>query len=156
MSGGPGLADRAALLLYQAGLAGAALAMAPLFLARMAATGRYRAGLAERLGRYPAGLAAVGAGRPVWLHAVSVGETVACLPLLTALAAAWPGLPLVVSTVTATGQAAARQRAREAAWVCYFPFDLAGPVSRAFDAIRPRLVLLAETELWPVFLAEAA
>lgn len=150
------LPDRLLLGLYQAGLLGVALAASPLLLARMATTGKYRAGLAERLGRYSPSLAAVGAGRPVWLHAVSVGETVAALPLVAALRAARPALPVVVSTVTPTGQATAREQAREAAAVCYFPFDLAPVVRRALDAIRPRLVLLVETEIWPVFLFEAS
>lgn len=150
------LADRAWLAVYQAGLVGVALAASPLLLARMAATGKYRPGLAERLGRYPPALAAVGAGRPVWLHAVSVGETVAALPLVAALRAARPSTPVVLSTVTPTGQATARARAREAAAVCYFPFDFAPVVRRALDVVRPRLVLLVETEIWPVFLLEAA
>jgi 3-deoxy-D-manno-octulosonic-acid transferase len=151
-----GGADRLFLGAYQAALAGAALAVSPILVARMLATGKYRAGLAERLGRYPPGLARLAARRPVWVHAVSVGETVAALPLLAALRAARPDVPLVVSTVTPTGQATARARAREADAICYFPFDFTGPVRRALDAARPRAVLLMETEIWPVFLLEAA
>ncbi len=147
--------ERVLLMLYQGALVGLVAAASPVLLARMLTTGKYRAGFGERLGRYPAPVAALGGRRPVWVHAVSVGETVAALPLVTALHAARPDLPLVLSTVTPTGQAAARERAREAL-VCYFPFDLRGPVRRALDTIRPRLVLLLETEIWPVFLLEAA
>jgi len=152
----PAGGERPLLALYQAGLLAAATAASPVLLARMAATGKYRAGLGQRLGRYPAGLAEVGARRPLWVHAVSVGETVAALPLLSALAARRPDVPLVVSTVTPTGQATARERAREARAVFYFPFDLAAPVGRALETVRPRAVLLMETEIWPVFLLEAA
>lgn len=150
------MTERALLALYQGALVGLVAAASPVLLARMLATGKYRAGLGQRLGRYPAEVAALAARRPVWVHAVSVGETMAALPLVSALHEARPDLPLLLSTVTPTGQATARERAREAAAVCYFPFDLTGPVRRALDSIRPRLVLLMETEIWPVFLLEAA
>ncbi len=162
-AGGAGILDRGSrylttllLVLYQAGLLGLVALASPILLARMLATGKYRAGFGERLGRYPARVAALSAARPVWVHAVSVGETVAALPLVAAIRVSRPDLPLLLSTVTPTGQATARERAREAAAVCYFPFDLAGPVRRALDAVRPRLVLLMETEIWPVFLLEAS
>ena len=147
--------DRALLGLYQAGLLGLVALASPVLVGRMLATGKYRPGFGQRLGRYPAEVLALAERRPIWVHAVSVGETVAALPLLSALHGARPDLPLLVSTVTPTGQATARERAREAAAVCYFPFDLAGPVRRALDGVRPRLVLLLETEIWPVFLLAA-
>jgi 3-deoxy-D-manno-octulosonic-acid transferase len=63
-------------------------------------------------------------------------------------------VPLVVTTTTATGQQVARQSLYLADGIYYFPFDLAGPVRRALDRVRPRLVLLTESELWPTFLSE--
>src|ERR1039458_5685397 len=85
---------------------------APYWLARMATTGRYRAGLRQRLGRVPAELRAVVGGRQaVWVHAVSVGEVLAATRLVAELEAALgAGWVIVVSTTTATGQALARER----------------------------------------------
>ncbi len=107
-------------------------------------------GLAQRFGRYPAALrAALAQGAPpIWVHAVSVGEVVAALPLIAALKARAPGRRWVVSTTTPTGQRLARERLPEDL-VLYVPWDLTGPVRRAIAAIRPRLFLGLETELWP-------
>ena len=113
------------------------------------------AGWRMRLGRYPAGmLAPLGGRRPVWIHAVSVGETLAVRPLLRALKAEWPGDPIVLSSITPSGYAVASQQGAD---VCvYVPLDLRGPITRAFDAVRPSCLLLVESELWPMLLRQAA
>jgi 3-deoxy-D-manno-octulosonic-acid transferase len=90
----------------------------------------------------------------VWIHAVSVGEALAAKPLISALRARFPQYRLIISTTTATGQAVARSRLTEADVVCYFPFDWKFSVRRALDAIRPRAVILMESELWLNFLSE--
>lgn len=114
---------------------------------------KYLSNLGERLGRLPAAWQAD--ARPtVWLHAVSVGETLAAVPLLKALRARFPQHRLIVSTTTTTGQAVARSRIAEADGFCYFPFDWCFAVRRTLAAIKPRAVILMESELWPNFLAE--
>jgi 3-deoxy-D-manno-octulosonic-acid transferase len=90
----------------------------------------------------------------IWIHAVSVGETLAAKPLIAALRARFPQYRLVISTTTATGQAVARSRVTEADEVYYFPLDWSFSVRRALDAIRPRVVILMESELWLNFLSE--
>ncbi len=116
---------------------------------------KYLSNLGERLGRLPAGW--LNDTRPtIWLHAVSVGETLAAAPLLKALRARFPRHRLIVSTTTATGQAVARSRIVEANGFCYFPFDWRFAVRRALAAIKPRAVILMESELWPNFLAECS
>jgi 3-deoxy-D-manno-octulosonic-acid transferase len=90
----------------------------------------------------------------IWIHAVSVGETLAAKPLIAALRARFPQYRLVISTTTATGQAVARSRLTETDEVCYFPFDWSFSARRALDAIRPRVVILMESELWLNFLSE--
>ena len=128
---------------------------APWWLVRMATSGRYRAGLGDRLGRVPAGLKAAVAGRKVvWVHAVSVGEVLAATRLVgeleAALGAEWV---VVVSTTTATGQALARERLG-AARVFYYPLDLGWAVRAYVRALRPRMLVLMESELWPRMLVE--
>lgn len=67
-----------------------------------------------------------------------------------------PDAPVVVSTITPTGQEAARKAFDWAESVRYFPLDLPGPVGRSLRAVGPEVVALAETELWPNFLYEAS
>ena len=128
---------------------------APYWLARMANSGRYRAGLWQRLGRVPAELRAAVAGRQVvWVHAVSVGEVLAATRLVEDLEAALgEGWIIVVSTTTATGQALAKQRFG-AECVFYYPLDFAWAVRAYLRMLRPRLLVLMESELWPRMLVE--
>ena len=131
---------------------------APWWLWRMAASGRYREGLGGRLGRVPRALreAVTEAARErhvVWVHAVSVGEVLAVERLLEELGAALPGWVIVVSTTTATGQAVARKRLAGVP-VFFFPLDFAFAVRRYLRVLRPALVVLVESELWPRLLAE--
>jgi len=85
----------------------------------------------------------------VWVHAVSVGEVQACAPLIRALAARHPALPLTVTTFTPTGAARARALYGELAQVRYVPYDLPGAVRRFLARVQPRLAVIFETELWP-------
>jgi 3-deoxy-D-manno-octulosonic-acid transferase len=138
--------------LYRVGLAAYLATQAPRLLARAVRAGRYREGLGQRLGRALPALPQAADGRgPIWLHAVSVGEATAARPLVARLRAARPEIPVVVSTVTDTGQAVARSQLPGVP-TFYFPLDFAGPVARALSHVRPRLVVLMETELWPTFL----
>ena len=131
----------------------------PYWLIRMLTSGRYRAGLAERLGRVPAALRRAVAGHQVvWVHAVSVGEVLAATRLVNELQAALgSGWIIVLSTTTATGQALAKQRFgtdASAPHVFYYPLDFAWAVRAYLRALQPRLLVLMESELWPRMLAE--
>ncbi len=126
----------------------ALLAAGPLLLARR---GRhYLETLPGRLGRDSASGPAAPGG--LWLHAVSVGEVAVAATLARALP---PELPLVVTTVTPTGQARARQAFAGRAAVAYLPFDLGFAVQRFFDRFRPGALVLVEGDYWPLVLAEA-
>jgi len=91
----------------------------------------------------------------VWIHAVSVGEVLAAKPLVEGLKRRYPGRAIFVSTTTETGQRLARERLQCADGVFYFPLDWVVPVRRALRVIRPALVIVMETEIWPNFLREA-
>lgn len=146
------------LFFYNLAVLVALVAGAPWWLWRMATTDKYREGLRERLGLVrgglpgqPAGDAGRGrtAGRPViWLHAVSVGEVLAVGRLVTELDRALPEFQVLISTTTRTGQALARERfGRNRVFYC--PLDLPWAVRAYLNALRPRLLVLAETEFWP-------
>jgi 3-deoxy-D-manno-octulosonic-acid transferase len=138
--------------LYSLGLGGFLAAALPGFLLQAIRHGKYRRGLAERLG----GVAPWSEARaPLWLHAVSVGEVMAAAPLARELRARHPELPLLASTVTETGRGVAEQRLPASRFV-FFPLDFGWLVERMLERLRPRLVLLTETELWPNFLRACA
>lgn len=82
----------------------------------------------------------------IWLHAVSLGEVRAAVSLIHHLQARWPGAPVVVSTMTETGAKAAR-----ALGVPHFyaPFDYAFAQRAVLKRLRPKLIIVMETELWP-------
>lgn len=88
-------------------------------------------------------------GTCIWVHAVSVGEVQAAAALVRALHERYPGVPLVVTTVTPTGAQRANALFAEFAHVRYIPYDLPGSVRRFFDRVRPRAAIILETELWP-------
>jgi 3-deoxy-D-manno-octulosonic-acid transferase len=137
------------------------LLLAPYFLIRHFLNGgirqkKYLQNLPERLGlRFPKELGPEDARRTIWIHAVSVGEVLAAVPLARALAEKYPEKRLVISTTTATGQALAHERMKFAEAIFYFPLDWRGPVRRAVRAVKPELVVIFETEIWPNFLREA-
>jgi len=93
--------------------------------------------------------AALQGGRSVWVHAVSVGEVQAAAPLVNALLAKLPDVPLVLTTVTPTGRARARALFGGRVEVRYVPIDLPGSVRRFFARVRPQLAIVLETEIWP-------
>jgi len=133
-------------LVYAAGLLGAS----PYFLYKMATTGKYRAGLSQKLGLVPER-----SGAPcIWLHGVSVGELLSARPLVGALSRELPGEEIVLSATTDTGMDAAERSFPERERF-YYPLDFSWAVKRTFRRIRPRLVILMELEVWPNFLERA-
>ena len=133
------------------------LAWSPSVFLRALRSPHQREGWGERLGCYPkALLLRLQAVQPVWIHAVSVGEVSAASILAHLWTARRPTLPLLVSTVTATGREVARRSLPQAAAVVYFPIDLPMVVHRTLATVRPRLILLTETEIWPNFLRKCA
>jgi len=135
----------------------AALLLLPYWLVQGLRHGKYLSNLGQRLGFSFPSLANLPAGQPgaIWLHAVSVGEALSGVTLARRLKEAYPDRPLIVSTTTITGQALARERMPFADAVIYFPLDWAFCVRNAMNAVRPSLVLILETEIWPTFLREA-
>jgi 3-deoxy-D-manno-octulosonic-acid transferase len=143
------------LIFYNLALLAALVASAPWWLWRMMTTHKYREGLKERLGEIPAVLAKMRAhsDEPViWLHAVSVGEVLAVSRLVSELDWAFAGYRLLVSTTTYTGQALARERFGVSR-VFYCPLDLPWAVHAYLRVLRPRMLILAETEFWPNLLS---
>ena len=124
----------------------------PYWLYKMMRHGKYRAGLAARLGRVPVHLRRSPDSRPViWVHAVSVGEVLAVGGLVEDMRRSFPGFRVLISTTTNAGQELARKRFGQES-VFYFPLDFEFAVRPYLQALKPKLVVLAETEFWPNFL----
>jgi 3-deoxy-D-manno-octulosonic-acid transferase len=110
----------------------------------------------ERFGFVSKEVLSVLNGRKViWLHAVSVGESIAARPLLKALRSRYPEHAIVVSNTTETGRGIASSF-QEQDLCIYFPFDFLPSVRRVLNSIKPQVVIIMETEIWPNFTREAA
>jgi 3-deoxy-D-manno-octulosonic-acid transferase len=91
----------------------------------------------------------------VWIHGASLGEARLVKLLAEGLRRRRPGLPLAVSAYTESGRAALPEApVIDAAF--FIPLDFRGYVRRTLDVIRPRAIVLVETELWPNLLDEAS
>lgn len=119
---------------------------------RAVRTGRYRQHLAAKL----LGHVDVSppSARTVWFHGVSVGEIHLLVTLVTAFRKRHPDWRVVVSSTTDTGLAEARAKFSDLAVIAY-PFDFSWACGEALDRVNPAVVVLAESELWPNFLAAA-
>lgn len=112
----------------------------------------YRQRIAERFARQTQDLPE----SAVWFHTVSAGETIAAAPLIAGLVETFPGVPFLVTTMTPTGSAQVRKLLGGSVAHCYAPYDFPDTVRRFYDRVRPRLLVLMETELWPNVIREAA
>lgn len=100
---------------------------------------------ASRFGRNPTHFQTGG----VWIHAVSVGETRSIFPLLSALKARYPDLPLTVTNGSTQGAIQALQFSPVEIQHQMIPYDFPFAVNRFLDQIQPKLVVMIETEIWP-------
>lgn len=138
-------------VLYSALLVLFLLLTLPYWLLQMLRHGKYRAGLRQRFGAIPASLAGGSEKPTLWVHAVSVGEVAASSAVIATLRQKFPSHRVLVSTTTSTGQKlAVRRFGAENAF--YFPLDFAFAIRPYLEALRPELVVVAETEFWPNFL----
>jgi 3-deoxy-D-manno-octulosonic-acid transferase len=137
-------------LLYSALLAAGLLISLPYWMFGKRRHGKYREGLSERLGKVPSRLQGQTAPA-IWIHAVSVGEVLAVSELVEELRRRFPQDRVLVSTTTATGQNLAEKRFGEES-VFYFPLDFGFAIHPYLITLKPRLIVIAETEFWPNFL----
>lgn len=141
--------------LYSFMLAFWSVLLLPLFRFRAWRRGTDFPGIGQKLGRLPESLRFDGR-RTIWFHSCSVGETLSLQPLVRALREQFPGARFLFSTTTPTGQAVARERFARYGndGFFYFPIDLTPVVDRVLDWVRPSLVIIVETEIWPNLLRQ--
>ncbi len=127
----------------------------PGFLLRMLRRGGYAARMGDRFALYPPSVAArfrQPGKRPVWIHAVSVGEVQVAGQLMREWRAAEPDVAFCFSTTSSTGWQMAAREVTDRDTLIYNPLDFPNFVKSALATVRPRAVILTESEIWPVFI----
>ncbi len=110
---------------------------------------KLRHGIPFRLGLYRPSFDRGRGGPRIWLHGASAGDLLSLQPMMRALKERLPGCCVIVTTITNSGLAMARKKLAEADVVTYAPYDLPGATRRALAALRPDLLVLEYTEIWP-------
>lgn len=91
-----------------------------------------------------------------WVHSVSVGETVLAVALIKKLLAEDPERKFVLSTSTTTAQELARkEKFNGKVGVIFAPIDFLPAVRKVFSLIKPSMLMILETEIWPNMLHTA-
>jgi 3-deoxy-D-manno-octulosonic-acid transferase len=109
-----------------------------------------RDGFRQRLGFYRPEDLPSGDGPRLWLHGASAGDLLALSPMIDLLRARFPNARIVVSTITNSGYLMASERLKgKLDAVVFAPWDVWGATRRAAAAIRPSLLVLEYTEIWP-------
>ncbi|MGD0497485.1 MAG: tetraacyldisaccharide 4'-kinase [Bryobacteraceae bacterium] len=125
------------------------------FLSRGLRNRAYWRSLPQRFGFLPRSFRQTGPGA-IWLHAVSVGEVLACAEALRGIRAAFPRTAVFVSTMTLAGRATAGDKLTGLVdGVFYAPVDYVFAVRQVLRALRPSVIVIAETEIWPTLIREA-
>lgn len=106
----------------------------------------------ERFGRFTAPARSGG----IVIHAVSMGEVNAASAMVQELRQRYPDEPLCLTTLTPTGSTRIRELFGDGAFHVYAPLDLPGSVRRFLSRVRPRLLIIMETEIWPNLYHQAA
>ena len=85
----------------------------------------------------------------IWLHAVSVGETLAAVPLVKTLQEKYPQHRLMVTCMTPTGSERIKAAFGDSVDHSYMPYDTPDSVARFLNRLKPKMLIIMETELWP-------
>lgn len=112
---------------------------------RSRANPAYRKRIPERFG-----FVSIKKNRPIiWVHAVSVGETNAAQPLIDHLINEYPNHRILITNTTPTGSQRVKTLFDNLVEHCYFPYDLPDVVNRFLRRIKPQILIVVETEIWP-------
>ncbi len=89
----------------------------------------------------------------LWIHAVSLGEVIAATPLIKAIRLHYPTLPITLTTMTITGSARVTATFGNDIFHVYVPYDIPCFLKRFLKRVKPKALIILETELWPNMLA---
>jgi 3-deoxy-D-manno-octulosonic-acid transferase len=117
----------------------------------MLGTPSFRAGIAQRLSLRTAIQSGEFPTDPIWVQAVSLGEVKSVAPLVHKINECC-ARPVFLTTTTETGFRAATELLGARNAVAFFPLDFSLIVKRVLMRVRPRVIVLFETEIWPNFI----
>ena len=130
----------------------------PMIALRLWLRARKAPAYAQRIGeRFARGLPPMQKGG-IWVHAVSVGESIAAAPMIRALLARYPQLPITITCMTPTGSERIQSMFANEPRIqhCYLPYDFPWAAGRFLDHIQPKVGVIMETELWPNHIHQCA
>ena len=125
----------------------------PGFLLRMLRRGGYAARMGDRFALYPERIVSAfkaGEGKFVWIHAVSVGEVQVAAQFMREWRRVEKDVRFCFSTTSSTGWRIAEREIAEGDILIYNPLDFPSFVKSALKLVKPRAVVLVESEIWPV------
>ncbi|MDY0362492.1 MAG: glycosyltransferase N-terminal domain-containing protein [Desulforegulaceae bacterium] len=93
--------------------------------------------------------------KKIWFYASSVGEVGVCEILIKEILKQKINLSFHVSVMTDSGYEIAMSNLLNLADISYSPIDSALNVKKAFQIIKPDILCIIETELWPNLIFEA-
>jgi len=132
------------------------LACFPIFWLYTRFKGQYAEGLKERFGYIDSDITQYLTGSPrIWIHAVSLGEIKAAESIINSLRTIIPGCSIILSTTTRHGRDLANIIFRDKIAVFYSPIDFIPSVRKVLNKLRPDVLVLLETEIWPAWINEA-
>ncbi len=89
----------------------------------------------------------------VWLHGASMGEVRGLVPVIRKLRARFPNMPLLVTATSPTGLEVVRDM--DGVEARLLPFDAPVWMGKIFQSIKPKALVISETEMWPNLIYEA-
>ncbi len=128
---------------------------APYYLWRLRGRVFSAAAWRERFGFLPTQVSNPDGPGSIWIHAVSVGETLAIVSLVERLRKLYPERRIFLSHVTPAGRDVSEAKSPGVAGRFFLPLDWSWCVRRVVERVRPSLLLIVETELWPNLLRTA-
>ena len=141
---------------------GVLLVLSPVILYRSLRQGKYRGGFKQKFfGRIPKRQRVLqnhpeqSNAKVIWFHAVSVGEVKLLRPLLQKISETLPDWCCTISTTSKTGMNLAQQLYGKEWTVFYCPLDFSWAVEKAFQRLKPDMLVLVEQELWPNLIGTA-
>ena len=86
----------------------------------------------------------------IWIHALSVGEVLSALPLVKAVGLQHPEKDIVFTVTTDQGKEIAHKELQgKVRALLTMPLDFWWSIHRVVNFIRPSLLVLVETDIWP-------
>ena len=87
--------------------------------------------------------------KPIWIHAVSVGEVKVASLLVKEIKKRHPNIKIFLTVSTLTGSRQLKKLYGNDLEHQYLPYDLNIFVKRFLSSIKPKCLILIETEIWP-------